>query len=249
MELIVKKTIGLLVAISVVICACCVAVAGQQSCKVPFHAAYYSLYYLALFPPPPLGASNCLYDGPWSVECQVQTWVCPPHPDKVCPTCPHGGAPIALSTGNTYIEQTDVRVPGLSRGLTLSRAWNSRTASAQGLFGRGWRSSYEESIFVDSEGYVDYWRGDDSIWSFGFYGLDPAGSGYSVYWTAAPANQGATFQTGATYWTVTFRDGEKRLFDITSGHLVSIVDRNSNMAAQRLQQAQLLRRKSVERGM
>jgi len=224
----VKKLIGLLVTMSVVVAVFCVTVTGQQSCKVPFHAAYYSLYYLVLYPPTPLGANNCLPDGPWSVECQVQSWVCPPHPDKVCPFCPDSGSPIALSTGNTYIEQTDARLPGLARGLELTRVWNSRTGVAQGLFGRGWRSNYEEAIFVDSEGYVDYWRGDGSIWSFGFYGLDPAGSGYSVYWLAAPANRGATFQTGATYWTVTFKDGEKRLFDIASGRLTSIVDRNGN---------------------
>jgi YD repeat-containing protein len=50
------------------------------------------------------------------------------------------------------------------------------------------------------------------------------GPGWSV---AAPANAGATLTFGS-YWTLTLKDGERRIFDITSGHLLDIIDRNGN---------------------
>ena len=229
-----KKTIVLVLALSAVLGACSVNALAQQSCKARFDAAWYSIWNGDLIPPIPPGASNCQTNGPWAVVCDMQSYQCPPHVDNVCPTCPKAGHPIALSTGNTYIEQPDIRVPGLSRGLTLVRVWNSRTGYAVGLFGRGWRSTYEESIFVDSENYIDYSRGDDSIWSFGFYGMDPAGTGDSVFWTAAPANGGASLQStilrvpAKSYWTLTFKDGEKRVFDMALQRLTAIVDRNGN---------------------
>src|SRR5262249_39739582 len=48
----------------------------------------------------------------------------PPGP---CPKCMAGavGHPISLATGDTYIEQSDVSIPGLGGGLTLGRTWNS----------------------------------------------------------------------------------------------------------------------------
>lgn len=173
---------------------------------------------------------HCWCDGVPRVSafCYIPTNLCAPHDDAVCPTCPKAASPIALSTGNTYIEQADIRVPGLSHGLFLNRVWNSRTGSAVGIFGAGWRSTYEENVYLGSENYVRYWRGDDSVWSFGFYGFDPAGTGRGVYSTAAPANQGAFLLEGVTYWTLTFKDGEKRFFDMATGHLTSIVDRNGN---------------------
>src|SRR5437879_4490896 len=80
--------------------------------------------------------------------CTVHTPQCAPAaaPSETCPTCPHGGSPISLATGNTFIEETDLRIPGLSNGLTLSRTWNSQWPSSQmasqvGLFGPNWRST------------------------------------------------------------------------------------------------------------
>jgi len=54
-------------------------------------------------------------------------------PAPECPTCPGPGspappmanAPICLGTGNTFIQQTDVMLPGLGGGITLIRRWNS----------------------------------------------------------------------------------------------------------------------------
>jgi YD repeat-containing protein len=149
---------------------------------------------------------------------------CPPPPEggHFCPFC---AKPISLANGNTYITQTDVKVPGLGGGLTLERTWNSAWPSTQmasqvGVFGPNWRSTYEERIFLGSDNYVKYARSDGSFWSFVI-----GGSGYIVI---APANGAATLSRGTSYWTLTFANGEQRLFDINSGSLIQIIDRNGN---------------------
>src|SRR5882762_3784436 len=149
-------------------------------------------------------------------------------PGETCPTCPHASNPISLATGNTYIEETDLRIPGLSNGLALSRTWisqwpSSQLASQVGLFGPNWRSTYEERVFLGSDGYMRYARGDGSFWSFGVGGLGWA--------AAAPGNTGATLVQGgvtSTYWTLRLKSGEQRLFNINSGSLTTIIDRNGN---------------------
>jgi YD repeat-containing protein len=70
---------------------------------------------------------------------------------------------------------------------------------------------------------VKYARADGSFWSFLFYGSTP------TYHLAAPAYGRATLVYGTSDWTVTFENGEKRLFDTTSGSLVQIIDRNGNV--------------------
>ena len=219
------KSIAVLVGSVVLACACSVRAQAQQGCIVVSDHSWYSIWNGGLYPPIPPDAYSCTNNGPWAVQCLHNRCS---HGDYVCPTCPKAASPIALSTGNTYIEQTDVRVPGLSRGLVLNRVWNSRTGHTLSMFGLGWRSTYEESIYIGAENLVNYAKGDDSVWSFGFAGFDPAGTGYATYGTVAPANAGAGLQTGATNWTLTSKDGEKRVFDMTSGRLLSIMDRNGN---------------------
>jgi YD repeat-containing protein len=137
-----------------------------------------------------------------------------------------GGFPISLSTGNTYISQVDVQLPGLGGGLSLTRTWNSlwplsQAASSVGIFGPNWRSTYEERVFLGSDSYIKYARSDGGFWSFGYNG--------GIYGLAAPANQSATLALSTTTWTLTFLSGEKRIFDLTTGHLLSITDRNGNV--------------------
>lgn len=171
---------------------------------------------------------NCISGVGWWVSCLIQTANCPPPaPKEPCLACAAAAAskPINLATGNTYIEQRDIRVPGLGGGLTLVRTWNSQwpatqIASSIGIFGANWRSTYEERVFVGSDHYIRYARGDGSYWAFGY------GSGGLV--TVAPANVNATLTSGNTYTTLTFQNGEQRRFDNTSGSLIAIVDRNGN---------------------
>ncbi len=174
------------------------------------------------------GSFNCMPFGPWMVLCEIWTANCPPPaPKEPCLACAAAaaGKPINLATGNTYIEQSDIRVPGLGGGLSLARTWNSawpatQIASSIGMFGPNWRSTYEERVFVGSDSYIRYARGDGSYWAFGY------GSGGLV--TVAPANVNATLTAGNTYTTLTFQNGEQRHFDNTSGSLIAIVDRNGN---------------------
>jgi YD repeat-containing protein len=176
------------------------------------------------------------YFGPYPGTYTYLIWAfntsCAP-PDS-CSHCPSGGSPISLATGNTYIEQKDVRIPGLAGGLNLVRTWNSiwpvSASNFQiGLFGSNWRSTYEELAFVGSDNYIRYLRSDGSVWSFGTATNTPG-----LWSLAAPQNVVASLTTPSTatpYWTITFQNGEQRRFDGTSGMLTAIIDRNGNTTA------------------
>ncbi len=156
-------------------------------------------------------------------------------PSETCLSCngsrtASGGGPIDFATGNTYIIQSDIRIPGLGGGLSLTRTWNSLLPPIQQsfafMFGPGWRSNYEERlIFAGPDGYMKYARGDGSTWSFAMSSEGPP----NIFMAAAPANDTTTTITsGSPNWTLVSKSGEKRLFDATSGLLVSIIDRNGN---------------------
>jgi YD repeat-containing protein len=154
-----------------------------------------------------------------------------------CPKCLAAGRPISLSSGNTYIEETDIKIPGLGGGLSLSRTWNSLLFPESqlvpagngyvgyqvlqilpGIFGVGWRSTYEERLYLGADYYLTYLRSDGSNWAFGW---DPSSSQFRV---VAPANIAATL-SGTT---ITFQNGEQRQFNSSTGSLTAIIDRNGN---------------------
>jgi hypothetical protein len=66
---------------------------------------------------PPPWIIDCQPEGSFLVICQAMTSACPP--------AAAAGHPISLASGNTFIVQTDIKVPGLSSGLKLVRIWNS----------------------------------------------------------------------------------------------------------------------------
>jgi len=176
----------------------------------------------------PLGysAANCKWEPTLSYTCVIYVCPTPSAATEVQSRCPNCGRPIGLSTGNIYIEETDVRIPGLSGGLMLNRTWNSlwpatQSASQIGMFGMNWRSTYEERIFMGSDNFVKYSRNDGSFWSF------EGGGSLNVI---APSNVTATMTANAqaTQWTLAFQNGEQRIFNATSGSLTAIVDRNGN---------------------
>lgn len=135
------------------------------------------------------------------------------------------GSPINLATGDVYINQTDLSIPGLGGGLRLTRSWNSLWPHTQsgfrtGMFGPNWRSNFEEKIFIGTDNYIKYLRSDGNFWSFGYNN--------SNWLPAAPANATAVLTQNSTNWILTFKNGEQELFDINTGVLTSIVDRNGN---------------------
>jgi len=179
-----------------------------------------------------LNSPNCVLSSAEVISCwDLPLSTCPPaaSPAETQPRCPSCGSPIVVATGNTYIDQTDISVPGLGNGLRLTRTWNSlwptsQSASQIGLFGPNWRSTYEERVLLSSDGYMRYSRSDGSFWSFGYN----TAAGGTLYAVASPANVSATLALGTTSWTLTFHNGEQRNFDLGSGNLTSIVDRNGN---------------------
>lgn len=198
------------------------------------------------------------------VECKVPAWWCVP-PDaaaETAPKCdcdkgsPSGGSPINLANGDTFIIDTDLSIPGLGGGLSLTRQWNSLwpvvdSAYQIGMFGPNWRSTYEERVFVGSDHYFKYLRSDGSIWSFGYGPGKPVKFESAFMMLATPVGFGQhggadkAFGGGAaaggggggavyitpSYFSIHFGDGTERNFDINTGKLIGIVDRNGNVTA------------------
>lgn len=181
--------------------------------------------------------------GHWYGDCYGTGHRCPSPPTTAaasgesCPTCnqsntiPTASQPINLATGNVFIQQNDIAIAGLGGGLKLTRTWNSmwpatQSALISGLFGNNWRSTYEERIFLGGDGTIKYARADGSFWSLSYFQTNTIPLGFHVI---APANAEATLtQQGATTWTITFPNGEQRVFDYNSGSLTAIVDRIGN---------------------
>lgn len=147
--------------------------------------------------------------------------------------CPGAGGPISLASGNTFMIENDIRLAGLGGGLTLDRTWRSLWPATQsayqiGMFGPNWRSTYEERVFVGTDHYLKYARSDGSFWSFGY------SIGDQKYHPAAAANGGSGGGGGSVVnqkvnnFTLLFQNGEKRLFDLVTGKLTAIIDRNGN---------------------
>lgn len=180
--------------------------------------------------PMPPGVFGCLSPGPYIIDCYLMNALCAPP----CASCARASHPIELATGDTYITETDIRIPGLGGGLMLSRTWNSiifYEGSVVGLFGPNWTSNFEETVTVGADHFIKYKRADGSVWSFGSTGN--TSSSY-LYATAGPSNQTAVLNFGPTNqsyqnWTLVFENGETRVFDGVSGRLLSITDRNGNM--------------------
>ena len=147
------------------------------------------------------------------------------------PVCT-GGGPINFASGNTFVNQTDVSIPGLGGGLALSRTWNSilpaaAAGSTSGMFGLHWRSNFEERIVLGSDGLFKFFLGNGDVWSFGFSDFGPDPSTYR-YQTAAPSNGTTSLFLGGSTWTITYQDGGSKNFDDATGTLRSIIDRNGN---------------------
>jgi YD repeat-containing protein len=201
--------------------------ASAQSCIGQASCAWYGPN-SGCQPVLPQTAFACVQSGPGSETCKVKTNACAPLPESQ--SCTECGSPIDLAKGNTYIAQTDLRVPGLGGGLGLTRTWNSiapasESASSQGMFGLKWSSAFEERLFVGSDGYMKYARGNGDVWSLGFSGQS---NGTNFYAAAGPANQTETLNAGSANSTISFQNGEQRVFDSISGNLLSIIDRNGN---------------------
>lgn len=137
------------------------------------------------------------------------------------------GSPINLTDGNVWIQQRDYSVPGLGGGLELSRLWNSRWMYAipptlAGMFGVGWRSTYEEQLYVVDAQTLQYWRGDGSAWTFTY------NSTLNSYSLTSPPDERAQLVSNPTGgFTLTLADGTEKVFN-SQNLLSAVIDRNKN---------------------
>jgi YD repeat-containing protein len=190
---------------------------------------------LILAPPIPIDAvtgTGLLFCVGWSVQRYSCVKPQPQFASETCTTCSDEAPakPINLSTGDTYIVQTDVSVPGLGGGLVLTRTWNSILPVPQrsygGMFGRNWRTNLEERLIYNSpDKFLKFSRGDGSVWSFA---TETAGTTSIGYRTVGPANDLTRINSGDVIYTLVAKDGSKKLFDSNTGLLTSLVDRNGN---------------------
>jgi YD repeat-containing protein len=236
----VKKTIGILWVVVMLGVIAVLPVAGQ-SCRMEktvigfpeTDPSFHGTLAEALGLP---ANYTCDPHAEFEIPCFWYTSSCPPDQgpfETRCQSCnvgPQGGSPIDLATGDVFITQTDINLPGLGGGLHLTRTWHSlwpvnQVGLVPFMFGPNWMSSYQERVYTGNDGYIKYARNDGSFWS-----LAPQGSSITNYATAAPANAGTTAiqDPNTNGWIITLKNGERHTFDQVTGSLTSIIDRNGN---------------------
>ena len=80
--------------------------------------------------------------------------------------CEFGFEPINLNTGNFYLNRTDISIPSLTQNFDVTRNYNSKGASQNSLFGRGWSFEFNEQVTSDESGNLYYTRTDGSVLKF-----------------------------------------------------------------------------------
>jgi len=143
--------------------------------------------------------------------------------DGSCSTCPQSGGavavgqPVNVSTGNMFLQQGDYSLPSLGPGINIARTFNSHSQST-GLFGRGWSTSYDQSIVTYGNDLARFNQGDGRAIYFGR-------SGTGAY-TDLIGDFHAQIAQG-TGLTLALKDGGVEQFN-TAGKLLSMADRNGN---------------------
>lgn len=119
------------------------------------------------------------------------------------------GRPVDVTSGNTYLEQTDYQLPAAGQSISIARTYNSISTNT-GMFGRGWTSNYDELVIADSTGLLQL--------------LTPDGRLVSV---VSPDFFGQIVRNDDSTYTVTFKDGRVHRY-APGGRLLSLTDRNGN---------------------
>lgn len=126
--------------------------------------------------------------------------------------------PINTATGNFTYEHTDLTVPGVGLSFRFERFYNHQD-DYEGVFGKGWRHSYEMRASEDNDGSVVI------SWPNGNYdGYELNGS---IYVPKLAGVYNTLVKNGDNTFTLTRTDQVKYNF-ATNGKLQSIVDRNGN---------------------
>ena len=135
------------------------------------------------------------------------------------PGCSHSANsvdPVDCASGDYYQSFTDSSVPSYGPALDLTRTYNSLDAATEGIFGYGWRSSYESNLLVNGDGSITITEGDGSQVT-----ATPSGSSYTV---PSWADSTLTANMDGTY---TFVRQQTQTFTYnSSGQLTAIADAN-----------------------
>jgi RHS repeat-associated protein len=131
--------------------------------------------------------------------------------------------PVNCATGNLYETYTDLSVPGLNGGLTLTRSYNSQaaaSASSPGPLGYGWTFQFAASLSVDPNSkHVTVTNANGATVAF----TPTTGGNY----TAAPWVQAKLVLNGEGDYLYTLPDQRVLTFN-GSGQLLKVTDRNGN---------------------
>ena len=145
--------------------------------------------------------------------------------DKYC-NAPH---PVSLITGNVFLDQTDIRLPGLYGDLEFTRSYNtmagpvSRDPNAPvgvggGVLGKGWSHTYGATVEKLSDTLYRLWQASGTP----AYYSDSDHDG--IFVTYGAANPAETLRVTPTGYTRSFRAGGAEEYD-SNGALVRMTDR------------------------
>ena len=126
---------------------------------------------------------------------------------------------VDYSTGNFYLENTDVSFPFYNDALAITRRYNSGAAGTDSAFGYGWQFEYSEFISKDAQQNVNYKRADGTTIQFVYNGSNyVCERGYNL---ELEVEDIVINEETVQEYTISFSDGTAKVFD-TFGNLKSI---------------------------
>ncbi len=131
------------------------------------------------------------------------------------------GSPVNVTNGNMYLQQGDYALSSIGPAIDVTRTYNSNSQRV-GLFGRGWTTSYDESINAYDSNLARFSQSDGRAI---YLGRSAGSSGAS-----SPLEgdfHGSLVQNGDSSFTLVLNDGSARQFN-SAGKLISLADRNGN---------------------
>lgn len=169
------------------------------------------------------GFDTFRYDyGPFSQATRVYVLVGPNNDNAINAGEGCGvGQPVNVTTGNMWLKQRDYLLPGFGDPIEVTRFYNSIT-QANGLFGSGWTSQYDDALTIFSDGKMLRLSSADG--RSAYFGRMSTSAPFTSF---SPAVTGNIVVEPDLSYTLTFKDGRKRNFSPT-GKLLWQRDRNGN---------------------
>jgi RHS repeat-associated protein len=125
--------------------------------------------------------------------------------------------PVSLITGNVFLDQEDISLPGVRHDLVFERSYNS-VGSGSSRFGWGWSDAFDKRVEFFSARAIRLWTGGGTP----SYFTDPDGDGILRQYGAPNASNWIT--ATATGFRRTFRAGGYEEYD-SAGRFRKQVDR------------------------